>query len=105
MDEHELACLRKAGAISREARELGISMVREGAKLVDVANEVEALIVRKGAKPAFPVNIGINDVAAHYSPSTDDRSVFAKGDVVKVDVGAHVDGYVGDTAATTVVGT
>lgn len=105
MDEHELACLRKAGAISREARELGISMVREGAKLVDVANEVEALIVRKGAKPAFPVNIGINDVAAHYSPSTDDRSVFAKGEVVKVDVGAHVDGYVGDTAATTEVGT
>lgn len=105
MDEHEVDCLRKAGAISREARELGASMVKEGARLVDVANEVEAFIIRKGARPAFPVNIGINDVAAHYTPSTDDPLVFHAGDLVKVDVGAHVDGYVGDTAMTVEVTT
>jgi methionyl aminopeptidase len=105
MDEHELTCLRKAGAISKEARELGASLVKEGGKLVDVAEEVEALIIRKGARPAFPVNIGINDIAAHYTPSTGDRSIFTAGDVVKVDVGAHVDGYVGDTAITVEVGT
>ncbi|MEM0449804.1 MAG: type II methionyl aminopeptidase [Methanomassiliicoccales archaeon] len=105
MDEHELACLRKAGAISREARELGASLIREGARLVDIAVEVEAYIIRKGARPAFPVNIGINDVAAHFTPSSDDRATFSKGDVVKVDVGAHVDGFVGDTAVTVEVGT
>ncbi|HUL39684.1 MAG TPA: type II methionyl aminopeptidase [Methanomassiliicoccales archaeon] len=105
MDEHELACLRKAGAISKEARELGASLVKEGGRLLDVAEEVEALIIRKGARPAFPVNIGINDVAAHYTPSTGDKAVFSAGDVVKVDVGAHVDGYVGDTAITVEVGT
>lgn len=105
MDDHELACLRKAGSVSREARELGASMVKEGARLVDLANEVEAFIISKGAKPAFPVNIGINDVAAHFSPSTDDRAVFSKGDLVKVDVGAHVNGFVGDTAVTVEVGT
>jgi methionyl aminopeptidase len=105
MDEHELDCLRKAGAISKEARELGASLVKEGGKLIDLAEEVEALIIRRGARPAFPVNIGINDVAAHYTPSTDDKSVFGAGDVVKVDVGAHVDGYVGDTAITVEVGT
>ena len=105
MDEHELNCLRKAGAISKEARELGASLVKEGARMVDVAEEVEALIIRRGARPAFPVNIGVNDVAAHYTPSTDDASIFCAGDVVKVDVGAHVDGYVGDTAITVEVGT
>jgi methionyl aminopeptidase len=105
MDEHELACLRKAGAISKEARELGASLVKEGGPLVDVAEEIEALIIRRGAKPAFPVNIGVNDIAAHYTPSTGDRLTFSAGDLVKVDVGAHVDGYVGDTAVTIEVGT
>jgi methionyl aminopeptidase len=105
MDEHELACLRKAGAISKEARDLGASLVKEGGKLVDVAEEVEAMMIKKGARPAFPVNIGINDIAAHYTPSTGDKAVFSAGDIVKVDVGAHVDGYIGDTAITIEVGT
>ena len=64
MDEHALECLRKAGAIFREARELGVGLVDEGKRLVDVANEVEAFIVHRGARPAFPVNIGVNDIAA-----------------------------------------
>ncbi len=105
MDEHALECLRKAGAISRDARELGIGLVEEGKRLVDVANEIEAYIIHLGARPAFPVNIGINDVAAHFSPSTDDKTTFQSGDLVKVDVGAHVDGYVGDTAATIEIST
>ncbi|MCG2825234.1 MAG: type II methionyl aminopeptidase, partial [Thermoplasmatales archaeon] len=46
-----------------------------------------------------------NDVAAHYTPRHDDKSFFRKGDVVKIDVGAHVDGYIGDTAGTVEVGT
>jgi len=105
MNQDELASLRKAGAISREARERGASMVQEGARLFDVAEEIEALIVRKGAKPAFPVNIGVDDVAAHYTPATNDELRFEKGQVVKIDVGAHVDGYIGDTAVTVEVGT
>jgi len=70
-----------------------------------VANEVESFIIRKGAKPAFPVNIGINDNAAHFTPATDEKGVFQRGDLVKVDVGAHVDGFVGDTAVTVEVAT
>ncbi len=105
MDAEAVAAHRKAGAISREARELGASMIAEGVKLVDVAEAVEELIIKRGGKPAFPVNIGINDVAAHYSPSTADPLVFQKGDLVKLDVGAHVDGYIGDTAVSVEVGT
>ena len=104
MDEHALECVRKAGAIAGEARELGVSLVAPGRTLASLANEVEAYIMDRGAKPAFPVNISINEVAAHFSPNNTDKVVFEPGDVVKVDVGAHVDGYIGDTAATVEVG-
>jgi methionyl aminopeptidase len=105
MNEDILESIKKAGAISREARELGAGMVDEGVKLLSVAEEVEALMARRGAKPAFPTNISINEIAAHYSPHSDDKLVFHRGDLVKVDVGAHVNGYIGDTARTVEVGT
>ena len=105
MDEHALDCIRKAGRISGEARELGVSLVAANVPLVKVAEETEAYIYGKGAKLAFPTNICINDVAAHFSPNLHDDMRFRNGDVVKVDVGAQVDGYIGDTAATVEVGT
>ncbi|MBU3901752.1 MAG: type II methionyl aminopeptidase [Candidatus Thermoplasmatota archaeon] len=105
MDKEIVGKYRKAGKIAGEAREYGISLVKENTLLLDVAEKIEKYIIEKGAKPAFPVNIGINDVAAHYTPCHDDKSFFRKGDVVKIDVGAHVDGYIGDTAGTVEVGT
>ena len=105
MDEHALDCVRKAGRIAGEARELGMSLVAANVPLVKVAEEVESYICEKGAKVAFPTNLSINDVAAHFSPNLHDDMRFSDGDVVKVDVGAHVDGYIGDTAATVEVGT
>jgi methionyl aminopeptidase len=105
MDEHALDCVRKAGRIAGEARELGMSLVAANVPLVKVAEEVESYICEKGAKVAFPTNLSINDVAAHFSPNLHDDIRFSDGDVVKVDVGAHVDGYIGDTAATVEVGT
>ncbi|MBR3477079.1 MAG: type II methionyl aminopeptidase, partial [Candidatus Methanomethylophilaceae archaeon] len=71
----------------------------------DVAQEVEGYIRDHGCGLAFPCNISINDVAAHYTPSCNDKKVFELGDVVKVDCGAELDGYVGDTAGTVEVGT
>jgi|ADurb_Met_03_Slu_FD_contig_91_164931_length_2225_multi_3_in_0_out_0_1 methionyl aminopeptidase len=105
MNEETLEKVRRAGAIAAEARELGANMVDEGVKLLDVAAEVEAFIVRKGARPAFPTNLSINDAAAHYTPSSTDKLTFKRGDLVKVDVGAQVDGYIGDTAKTVEVRT
>lgn len=105
LDSEQLEKLRKAGRISGEARELGMSMVAEGVKLFDVAEEVEGFIKSHGCGLAFPCNISINEIAAHYTPSPNDKSMFEIGDVVKIDCGAHVDGYVGDTAGTVEVGT
>ncbi|MBR2254683.1 MAG: type II methionyl aminopeptidase [Candidatus Methanomethylophilaceae archaeon] len=96
----QLEKLRKAGEVSGAAREIGMSMVKSGVKLYDVAQEVEGYIRAHGCGLAFPCNISINEVAAHYTPCCGDKKVFEVGDVVKIDCGAQIDGYVGDTAGT-----
>ena len=105
LNSEQLEKLRKAGRVSAEARDLGLSMVAKGVRYFDVAEEVEAYIRKNGCKLAFPCNISVNDIAAHYTPSVGDKLAFEVGDVVKVDCGAHIDGFVGDTAGTVEVGT
>lgn len=95
----------RAGKVTREAREYGVEHAKEGKSALELANSIEALIRSRGARPAFPVNIGINQVAAHYTPSKTDDVVLQLGDVVKIDVGAHIDGYPADTSATVEIGT
>ena len=96
---------REAGKIAKEALELAVDMVREDVLYEEIADKVEKYIIDSGAKPAFPVNISVNSVAAHYTPYRGDKKKIKKGDVVKIDVGAHIDGYIADTAITVEVGT
>ena len=94
-----------AGALAREAREFGVSHAKAGVSALELANAMESLIRSKGGECAFPVNIGINEVAAHYTPSKADDVLLKIGDVVKLDVGSHIDGYPADTSATVEIGT
>lgn len=99
-DKDALAKFRLSGRILREAREEIKSFVREGMLIIDICEKAESLIKQKGGKPAFPCNVSINEIAAHYtSPPNDAKRVPEKA-IVKVDIGAHVDGYVTDTAVT-----
>lgn len=95
---------RRAARIAAEARELGVSLATPGRFLREVAEEVEGFIRRQGAEPAFPANLSRNVEAAHFTPAPDDETKLAVGDLLKVDVGAHLDGAVADTAATVEVG-
>lgn len=95
----------EAGKIGKEAREYGKELIKEGVSYYDVAEKVEKYIRDSGALPAFPVNLSVNNIAAHYSPIKGDNLYFRKGDVVKLDLGAHIDGYISDTAVTVEVGT
>jgi methionyl aminopeptidase len=95
---------RQAARISAEARELGISLAVPGASRRELADTIEAYIRSKGAEPAFPANLSRNVEAAHYTPSREDMELLAAGDLLKVDVGAHLDGAIADTAATVEVG-
>jgi methionyl aminopeptidase len=105
MDTNTRESLFRAGAVSREARERAVELVKEGGLLLDVAEEVERLMARRGLKPAFPTCISIDQVAAHYSPTHDDSLRFRRGNVVKLDLGAQLDGWIADTAVTVEVGT
>lgn len=90
----------RAGKIAFEVLQETKPLIKPGAKLLDVANAAEAKIKEKGAKPAFPANISINDAAAHFTPENESTLVFGEKDVVKLDVGVHVDGFIGDNALT-----
>jgi len=100
MDKDVLEKYIQAGKIAAEVREESKKFVKVGSSLLEIAEKIESLIKEKGAAPAFPVNLSLNNIAAHYTPGKGDKTRIAEGDLIKVDIGVHVDGYVGDTAYT-----
>jgi methionyl aminopeptidase len=99
-DEEALDKFRASGKILRETREEIRDFVHEDMPIIDVCEKAEGLIHEKGGKPAFPCNVSINEIAAHYtSPPKDEKRIPEKS-IVKVDIGVHVDGYLTDTAVT-----
>ena len=100
LPEDVLECYRKAGKITADIRELSLRIVREGTPILTVCEELEKAITDRGGKPAFPVNIGINEVAAHYTSPFDDSSVIPPQSIVKIDFGVHIDGFIADSAIT-----
>jgi methionyl aminopeptidase len=98
--EEVLEKLKRAGDIAKKVVKYVESITKPGVKVLDLATNIENYIRSLGGEPAFPVNIGINWVAAHYTPTLTDESVIPDGSLVKVDIGVHVDGYIADTAIT-----
>jgi methionyl aminopeptidase len=86
----------KAGSIVSKVREYAKTIVKPGVPLLEIAEKIEAQIAELGGKPAFPTNLSINEIAAHYTPSHDDTTK-AHG-LLKVDFGVHVDGFTADNA-------
>ncbi len=105
MDPDVRGWLLEAGRVSKEAKERAVDLVADGALLLDVAEDIEGLMRKRGLRPAFPTCISIDNIAAHYSPTHDDTLRFRRGNVVKLDLGAQRDGWVADTAITVEVGT
>lgn len=104
MDSHAFECYVKAGKICSEARSYGVSLITPGASILVVNKAVEAKIRELGGELAFPVQISVNHVAAHYCPDPDDDTAFKEGDLCKLDLGVHIDGYIADTAITVDLG-
>ena len=99
IDSESLEKWKKACRISAEALEYGVSLIKKGASVMGVCDAVDRKIVSLGAKPAFPSQISLDSVAAHYCCPYDDGTLL-ESQVVKFDVGAHIDGFPGDNAAT-----
>lgn len=90
----------KAGKIASEVREYARNQDHTGRTLSEICNDVENEIIKKGGAPAFPVNVSLNDIAAHYTAEPNDPTIVKNTDVLKIDVGVHIDGYIADTAVT-----
>ncbi len=103
LNREGMEAYREAGEVASQAREEAVEMVKPGRKLIDIAEAVEDAIREGGAEPAFPCNLCLNDKAAHYSPPDGDETALEEGDLVKIDVGAHIDGYIADTATSVLV--
>lgn len=99
-DDHALDCYLQAGKIAAAVLKEGASLVREGALLRDVVETTERRVAEEGAGLAFPLNLSLNEDAAHDTASPDDQRIFLAGDVVKLDLGVHLEGYIADTAVT-----
>lgn len=99
MDSQTKQNYLKAGKISAEVLEYGKSLLKKGNSLLEVTEKIEKKIFDLGAKPAFPVQISCNEIAAHFCVEEDDKNIFAD-QVVSLDLGVHVNGAIGDNAFT-----
>ena len=84
----------KAGEIAKKVKEYAKSIVKKNVLLIEIAEKIESKIMELGGKPAFPTNLSINEIAAHYTPSYNDETR-ASG-LLKVDMGVHIDGFIAD---------
>jgi len=100
MNDEILENYCEAGRIASRILNLGAQEIRIGGSYLELVESVENRVREADADLAFPLNLSLNEDAAHDTASAGDQRVFAKGDVVKLDLGIHVNGYIADTATT-----
>ncbi|XP_074317521.1 ERBB-3 BINDING PROTEIN 1 [Silene latifolia] len=106
---------KNAAEILNKALQIVVSECKPKAKIVDLCEKGDAYIIEQTGKMyknvkkkiergiAFPTCISVNNVVCHYSPLATDESVLEEGDVVKVDMGCHIDGFIATVAHTHVI--
>ena len=104
MDDSVLDSYLSAGRIAAEILADGAKMIRIGASFLETVESIEARVEEQGAGLAFPLNLSINEDAAHDTASPGDTRVFESGDMVKLDLGVELDGYIADSATTVDLG-
>lgn len=104
MKKEILEKYEKAQSIAKEVLSYAKPLVKVNAKIFDIAESVESKMKELGGLPAFPVNTSINDIAAHYTPDVNDPLTLKENDLVKIDFGVHIDGYISDNAFTVCAG-
>lgn len=89
-----------AGKIAAEIRENARKKYHVGSTLFEICESIETEITKKGGKCAFPVNTSLNEIAAHYTAEPNDQKIVQDTDLLKIDLGVQVNGYIADTAVT-----
>ena len=104
MNDTEFDNYKEAGRIAHDVLHACAAEIKPGVLHGDIFDMVLDKIEAAGSFPSFPPNISINECAAHDTPSPLDERVFNEGDLVKLDIGTHIDGYIADTAVTVDLG-
>ncbi|MFA5049416.1 MAG: type II methionyl aminopeptidase [Candidatus Paceibacterota bacterium] len=91
---------RNAGKMAARIREESKKLIMPGESILDIAETIEKMIYDEGGRPAFPVNVSLNSIAAHYTPESNTKELLGEEDVVKIDIGVDIHGGIGDTAYT-----
>ncbi len=105
MNPEEIEKWKTAGKLARDALHFGKKLIEAEKSMLNVTEEIESFVKKHGGELAFPTNLAVNNVGAHWTPSSKSNEIFCKGDVVKLDVGVHIEGYIGDNALTLEIGT
>ncbi|MDW8033852.1 MAG: type II methionyl aminopeptidase [Nitrososphaerota archaeon] len=100
MNEDEVKKYLVAGDIAKRVKKDSRKWIREGNSLLDLCEKIEKRIEELGGALAFPCNICVDEIAAHFTPPPDFNGKIPQEGLVKVDFGIHVDGYIVDTAFT-----
>jgi methionyl aminopeptidase len=106
----EIELMRRAGRVLADVMDHLESTVRAGMSTLEIDEEVEAFLSRRGARSAFKgyrgfpatVCVSINEEVVHGIPSPHRR--LKEGDIVGLDLGCVVDGYYADCAFTLAIG-
>jgi methionyl aminopeptidase len=93
-------CYQRAGKIASVVRERARKKYHVGSTLFRICESIEAEIRELGGAPAFPVNVSLNDIAAHYTAEPNDTLEVKDSDILKIDIGVQLEGYIADTAVT-----
>jgi len=103
---------KAAAEVAHRAMEEVMKQCKAGARIVDLCKAGDAFIVAECKKAfpktnfergvAFPTCVSVNNICGHFSPLKDDKTVLAKNDVIKIDLGAHIDGFIALAARTLV---
>ena len=89
-----------AGEINHNAQKLAKKLIKPGVNLFEVGEKINSFILENKGVPAWPVNLSINHEAAHNTYNPEKQYILKEEDVLKVDIGVSIDGYLSDSAIT-----
>ena len=89
-----------AGKAVAAAKNLARKIIKPGISYLEVADKCEEEILKNGCELSFPINLSLNEIAAHYSPPIADSTLIPEQGLLKIDLGSHYNGYIADSAFT-----
>ena len=89
-----------AGKAVKAAKKVAVNLIKPGVPFLEIANKCEEEILNHGCELSFPINMSLDEIAAHYSPLIDDSTIVPNKGLLKIDIGSHYNGYIADSAIT-----